>query len=147
MFCYNAFFIEFGFLLKGNSLKFLKYWFPVILYCCMIFGVSTIPGNQVPQTISVSDKLMHMTLYAGLSALFARAVAFNSHKPWPFLIWLLSLAFVSFYGITDEFHQSYVPGRSSDIQDWMADLIGGGIGAALYLLWLRTKQAKQIKNI
>jgi VanZ family protein len=49
------------------------------------------------------------------------------------------LYFVSFYGITDEFHQSFVIGRSSDLVDWSADVTGGAIGAAVYLL-LRSKK-------
>ncbi|MBL8013699.1 MAG: VanZ family protein [Candidatus Omnitrophica bacterium] len=113
----------------------------------MIFGVSAVPGKQVPHSLSVFDKFIHMSIYTGLAVLFARAVAANSIRFWPSLIWAISLAFVAFYGITDEFHQSFVDGRSSDLQDWIADLIGGSAGAAIYLLWLQIKRAKQIKSL
>lgn len=113
----------------------------------MIFGVSAVPNTQLPQAISLSDKLVHMMIYAVLAVLFARAVAFSSPKPWPFLIWIMSVAFVSFYGITDEFHQSFVDGRSSDLRDWVADLIGGSIGAALYLFWRQTRQPKESHSL
>lgn len=135
-------FVRMPFSLKGNTLKFLKYWFPVILYCCMIFGVSAIPGKQIPDTISVSDKLIHMSEYAILAILVARAVSQTSQRQWGLMCWVLAVAFVAFYGITDEFHQSYVLGRSSDLHDWVADLTGGGFGAAVYLFWKRISRKK-----
>lgn len=49
-------------------------------------------------------------------------------------LWLLVLAAVviaSLYGITDEFHQSFVPGRMSDPADWFTDTCGAALGAAV----------------
>ncbi len=135
------------FFLKGNSLKFLKYWFPVILYCCMIFGVSAMPNLQLKGTISFSDKIVHMFEYAVLAVLFARAVAASSQRSWGLLIWTMSVAFIAFYGITDEFHQSFIIGRSSDLSDWIADLIGGSLGAAVYLVWLKVKDIKMFRRL
>ena len=123
-------------------MKFLKYWFPVVLYCCIIFGVSAIPNVQVPQTVFISDKLVHMCEYAILAVLFARAIRHASQTEWFLLIWVIAIFFVAFYGITDEFHQSYVAGRSSDLADWLADIIGGSIGAAVYLFWKVKSQGK-----
>ena len=42
------------------------------------------------------------------------------------LLWLLisSLIFSSLYGLSDEWHQYYVPGRMSDVADWVADTLG-----------------------
>jgi MYXO-CTERM domain-containing protein len=42
---------------------------------------------------------------------------------------------VSFYGASDEVHQSFVPGRDSDVLDWRADTIGGAAAAGLLLAW------------
>ena len=39
------------------------------------------------------------------------------------------------YGISDEFHQSFVPGRTPDVLDWLADT-SGALLAALLLAWL-----------
>jgi VanZ family protein len=59
----------------------------------------------------------------------------------------LIAAIASVYGITDEFHQSFVPGRDANIWDWLADTIGACIGAGLAvaagkrgIFWLRNKQ-------
>ena len=40
------------------------------------------------------------------------------------------MALASLYGATDEFHQSFVPGRDSDVLDWVADTLGAALGAA-----------------
>ena len=127
---------------EGNSLKFMKYWFPVALYCCMIFGVSSISNIQLPDTLPNSDKFVHMSEYALLAALFARAVRHTSQREWHLLIWVMAIFFVAFYGITDEFHQSFVAGRSSDLADWLADITGGSVGAAVYLLWVSKTRKK-----
>jgi VanZ family protein len=119
----------------------LKYWFPVLLYCCIIFGVSAVPVSELPPSVPFSDKAVHMLVYAVLAVLFARAVRHSSQTKWALMIWALAVYFVAFYGITDEFHQSFVSGRSSDLVDWAADVVGGTIGAAVYLFWKSKKQS------
>ena len=47
----------------------------------------------------------------------------------------MSVCFVVFYGMTDEFHQMFVPGRTSSIDDLFADTIGAFIGAGLCWAW------------
>jgi VanZ family protein len=45
----------------------------------------------------------------------------------------VSLVLSSLYGVSDEFHQSFVPGRTPDVHDWMADTWGAAM-AILVLL-------------
>jgi VanZ family protein len=47
----------------------------------------------------------------------------------------LALAIAAAYGIFDELHQSFVPGRSADILDWFADVCGALIGIGACWLW------------
>ena len=49
---------------------------------------------------------------------------------------ILAMVWASLYGASDEFHQSFVPGRHVEIADWLADTLGGGVGAAA--VWLKT---------
>ena len=88
------------------------------------------------------DKFIHATEYALLAGLLARAVLNTNQNAWFPLVWAIAVFFVAFYGITDEFHQSFVVGRSSDLDDWMADVTGGMIGTTIYLFW----QSKLNKN-
>jgi VanZ family protein len=48
----------------------------------------------------------------------------------------------SIYGATDEFHQRFVPHRSADAGDWMADTAGAVLGALLAWLVLRRWRAR-----
>ncbi|MBE0435524.1 MAG: VanZ family protein, partial [Methylomicrobium sp.] len=59
-------------------------------------------------------------------------------KPW--LLAVVSLIFCSLYGISDEWHQSFVDGRSSDVYDWIADTIGAAI--ALFILYQFTSRSR-----
>jgi len=117
---------------------FVLYWLPVILYGCIIFYLSSISTLSVLPGIKegtdtfadlgmVSEfwpRLSHFIEYAGFSLLIFRA-AYNSKKEWlrqnPFL-W--ALVFASIFGMSDEFHQLFVPSRSCNIGDWLADTFG-----------------------
>jgi VanZ family protein len=96
----------------------------------------------MPSAFPDLDKFIHATEYALLAGLFVRAVLGTNQNAWFPLVWAIAVFFVAFYGITDEFHQSFVVGRSSDLKDWMADTVGGMIGASIYLFW----QTKLNKN-
>jgi VanZ family protein len=114
-------------------LKFLKFWFPVLIYCCIIFAASSIPSIDLGGTIPNLDKVVHMVEYGILSVLFSRAVRATSPQASLLLGFAITLYFVVFYGTTDEFHQSFVLGRSCDLNDLMADTIGGAMASLIYL--------------
>lgn len=111
-------------------------WGPVIMYCVLIFRVSAQQDLSPPQFPS-SDKVAHFVVYGGLGVLWARA-ARTSWPYWTFQVLLLStLLFTGLYGVTDEWHQMYVPGRFSDWRDALADVCGGTVGGIMYLLGSR----------
>jgi len=127
-------------------LKFLRFWFPVLVYCCIIFGASSIPHVEFPAAIPNLDKVVHTFEYGFLGILFSRAVRATSVSASLPLVFAITLYFVVFYGITDEFHQSFVPGRSADLNDLMADTLGGAVAAAGYLFWQREKQQQRVRG-
>ena len=45
---------------------------------------------------------------------------------------ILAIVIASLYGITDEFHQYFVPGRTTDVLDWIVDTCGAALGSAIY---------------
>jgi VanZ family protein len=131
---------------EGNSLKFLKFWFPVLVYCCIIFGASSIPSVQFPSAFPNVDKLIHAMEYGFLAVLFSRAVRETSARASLPLVFAITLYFVVFYGITDEFHQSFVPGRSADLNDLLADTVGGAIAAVSYLFWKQKNNGNVLRG-
>ena len=98
----------------------------------LIYYSSAIPGENIPKIdIPNIDKLLHFVEYFILGALLVRAFSNSSDKVNFKLILLLSVLIASIYGLLDEFHQSFVPGRSPDIFDLFSDIIGSLLGALL----------------
>jgi VanZ family protein len=99
----------------------------------MLFGfssLSTLPSP--PGDLSAYD--VHIAAYAGLGALSARAAGKGLRD----VSWRAVLAAVvisSLYGVSDEYHQLFVPGRSFDILDIVADIIGSIVGASGVGAW------------
>jgi len=85
----------------------------------------------------LKDKVLHFTAYALLGALFLRAFNVTRIKHHLKLIFALSVLLSSLYGISDEIHQSFVPYRTADAMDALADIIGSAFGAGVLSLWLK----------
>lgn len=120
---------------------FLRYPFfryiPSILCFALIFKFSAMPNDELDFMEGLSDKLLHGLAYfctAIACSFWTRLEVFRA-KPW--FGFLLGFLLATLYGATDEFHQSFVPGRSCELADFLADAVGAFLGAALYLLVLR----------
>lgn len=73
-------------------------------------------------------------LYAGLGSLVARALAGGWRQPVTIRTVCLTIAITAAYGVSDEAHQYFVPLRSVDAFDVVADAVGGAVAAfAVYL--------------
>jgi VanZ family protein len=78
------------------------------------------------------DKLLHFACYALLAALFLRAFNTTPLKHNLKLVLILSVLLSALYGISDEIHQSFVPYRSADYMDVLANILGSIAGVYLY---------------
>lgn len=109
-------------------------WGPVVVCMGAIFALSSCPSLPKPPGICGFDKFQHFSAYGCLAFLTARAIRGNM-RDWN-LSRVASLAVViaAIYGITDEFHQRFVPNRSCDVFDWTADVTGAILGTALLLV-------------
>ncbi|HHD82679.1 MAG TPA: VanZ family protein [Bacteroidetes bacterium] len=101
--------------------KFINLTF-LVLYCSFIFWLSSKPTLPAPMLFTHQDKIFHMGAYFIMGILAWRF--FNDLFAKPIIVFLVSLCFSSIYGISDEWHQSHVPGREADILDWLADTLG-----------------------
>ncbi len=112
-------------------------WIPAAAYAAVIFWLSSQsrPLPFLPSPIFDFDKLLHAVEYAVLGALLFRALRLSGLPPRHAL--LLAFALASLYGASDEWHQSFVPERSSDPWDWASDSAGGAAGAAAAWVALR----------
>ena len=123
----------------GN--KFFAYWFPVFVYCLLIFIQSSRPSPDITPHWPYVDKVLHFFAYALLSALFLRAFNTTRIKNNLKLIFILSVLLSSLYGISDEIHQSFVPYRTADPMDVLADILGSIAGVYLYQKTLSISQS------
>ena len=125
--------------LLNELMKFLKFWFPLILYSGIIYYVSSLPELSIPGKWKV-DKVMHVTEYLPFGFLTARALGSSGWK-W---FWAVPAAvlFRVLYGLTDEFHQLSVLGRSCDVFDVVADAVGGTGGALIFLLTSKRRKVE-----
>lgn len=109
---------------------------PLILYWILLFTATSLPAANVP-SIAVSDKIKHFSAFFGLSVLLSLTLLYQK-KVLLFKKYFLAAAVIitSFYGLLDEIHQSFVPGRNSEFLDWVADSLGAAAGVLLvyYLL-------------
>lgn len=88
----------------------------------------------------MEDKLLHFAAYFiyGLTIQFALINSTN-YKSKKYYLTIILIG--AFFGMTDEIHQYFIPGRSSDILDWIADLLGVSFSLTLknLILWLKNR--------
>ena len=96
--------------------------------------------SDLPSVERVSDKTLHVAAYFvfGLLCLRATHGGFGPLRGWPTAA---ALALALAYGGLDEWHQSWVPGRTPSVLDWVADGAGAGLACAAVALWNRLRPA------
>ncbi|HUG34474.1 MAG TPA: VanZ family protein [Anaerolineales bacterium] len=112
-------------------------WLPALLIMGIIFWFSSLPSEQLPQ-FDWADRLIkksgHVLGYAILGASYWYALGMQAKHRW--YAWLLAVA----YAVTDEFHQSFVPGRGPSAWDI---LIFDNLGTLLGLWFANRKISKR----
>ncbi len=123
--------------MKDNHRFFLIYRLPLVLYCAVIFIQSAYPSVVRLRNVPFGDKYLHVAGYALLGILFFRA--FRSLRPGNRLLGviLLSISASTAYGISDEIHQYFVPCRTADVMDALADMVGSALGVLGYFLLIK----------
>ncbi|MCF6290472.1 MAG: VanZ family protein [Desulfobacterales bacterium] len=108
---------------------------PALMVMAGIFFLSHLPGKELPlPPVFGIDKLLHAGVYAVLA--WTIFFALHPHQGGGRPSWrlcLLVVALTVLYGISDEFHQSFVPGRFPSGWDVVADGAGGLLAAWLWL--------------
>ena len=99
----------------------------------VIFFFSSL--HEAPLPPGVGDKPAHAFGYLGFGLVIARALAGGVPPRITLRQVLIGLAIASLYGASDEWHQSFVAGRTSDVADWYSDTIGSAIGLMVCWAW------------
>ncbi len=117
-------------------------WGGVILWAGAIwFGSSLNIGSQSPLMKFGPDKLGHFVEFSILAMLAANALMtrprLSATEAGRRNAWRLAVIITALWGVLDEIHQLWVPARTSDPFDAVADILGGMVGAWLLLYWIR----------
>lgn len=108
--------------------RFLPWLWPLAL-ATLIFIASGRSQVVGPKLIGF-DKIVHFGVFGLLASLVVRT-GFAPRRAW------IAIVIVSLFGITDEWHQSFTPGRAVEFADWAADTLGAIVAVTLYVKWPR----------
>ena len=113
-------------------------WGPVVAQMAAIFALSS--ASALPSLPGgLTNHTGHFLGYGLLSGLAMRGFAGAQWKGVTFATSWRSVLLSSVYGMTDEYHQSFVTGRSAAVDDWVADTAGAAV-VALALLWIARRR-------
>ncbi len=83
------------------------------------------------------DKLLHAFAFGSLAFTSSYWFSDRAWKEKSGLLFFMIVVIVALYGVSDEFHQSFVPNRSVSVYDWIADCVGAVLAVLLRLLIVR----------
>jgi VanZ family protein len=110
-------------------------WLPPTLWAVFTLVLTSIPGADLPEVpVGGFDKSVHLALYGTLGFLSVRAAA---HARRPVGAAVRVLVAVALFAALDELHQRFIPGRSMELFDWVADTLGAAAGGTLALVAAR----------
>jgi len=113
----------------------------------LVMGTIFFLSHQQGDTIDLGeipglDKLAHMGMYGVLAATVILAHRLPTKKRFPLQVCCATLVVCLFYGLSDELHQSFVPGRFVSGADVLADLCGAALVSAGWLFMEKRRKEK-----
>lgn len=116
----------------------LRYFIPAFIWAVVIFGVSSIPDLSTPSFgFKLMDKLAHFGAFFILGLFVAYGFG-RQNLDSRYIFWISVIVSVV-YGISDEAHQFFVPGRRMDGLDMLADAMGAAVASGLYTFKLKKR--------
>ena len=122
--------------------RFWVLWSP-LAYMAGIFLLSSVPGEIHPEEPGMLrvflwvppdvQNLLHVPVYAGLAWLWCGSLQ-RLRLPQGTVIWL-AFALTVGYGLLDELHQSFVPGRLANGADLLLNTLGAALAVWLFRRW------------
>jgi len=122
--------------ISSNSKMFV--FVPLIFYWFTIFVLTTWPSPEFPPVLAIGDKIQHFLAYFVLGSILFFALHFQERFPmFRKRIFLSAIAICYLYGIFDEIHQIFIPGRSFDWFDLLANYTGSYLGVSVSYIYLK----------
>jgi VanZ family protein len=127
--------------------KFVKWWLPVLVWLGVIFigsSIGSVPRVGGKSTDAVVHRVAHLIEFAVLGVLTLRAVSQDKRITKRELI--ITVIVSAVYGASDEIHQRFTPGRSSEGLSVLFDVAGGLAGAWVYRWWRSRRRPQQVTD-
>ncbi len=118
--------------MSSSRFRPLLYWLPALAWMALIFVLSSQSGLRVSEDAAVDKPFRitgHLLAFAGLAALLLFALSRGGRPRWHLVV--IALGITVLYGVSDEWHQSFVPDRTGRVDDLVVDTIGATIGLAI----------------
>ena len=110
-------------------------WLPAAAYMAVIWFVSSFETPTFPTSLfPLRDKRVHVVEYGVLGFLVAHACLRTFPRHPRARVALFAMLAGLLWGVLDEIHQAFVPGRSADLLDIVADSVGVTLGTLSRLL-------------
>ena len=110
--------------MANRPVPFVLRWLPALILMAAIFFFSSLPSSSLPY-FGIWDLLVkkggHMTGYAMLGLAYYFALPASLKRSYR---WVLALLMALLFSLSDEFHQSFVQGRTSSLVDVGIDMLG-----------------------
>ena len=123
----------------------VRQWGPPVLWAAFILLLTSIPGSDIPHVSFMSfrdsDKLVHGTMYAIFAFLAVRSLI-RAGRPLRQAVLVVMLG-IAIFAALDEWHQQFIPGRSMDVLDWLADISGATIGTLAATMASRVRERRE----
>jgi VanZ family protein len=103
-----------------------------LVFAALIFIASERPAPSGPD-VAGTDKAVHFVVYGVLATMTCRL-----GNGWPAAA--RAVLATACFGALDEWHQSFVPARSAEFADWIADTLGAIVAVILYTAWPRYRR-------
>ena len=120
----------------GGARLIVRRWLPPLLWAGVILFGTSLPQEAVPVQTSKIDKILHFSIYTVFSFLLTRQISEITTR-WRAA--LIAVVFAMVFGALDEWHQRFIPGRSTEFADWQADSLGAVVGALAAVVILRRR--------
>lgn len=113
---------------------------PMLVCMATIFTLSHQPASRHEWLFPGADKIAHLVVYAVLSGTVIYAFSAETRRRNRGVVLVTALLVPILFGLSDEYHQSWIPGRTSEFLDLVADAVGGLITALIWFLFVSDKQ-------
>ena len=135
-------------LLSHSFKNVARLWLPVVGWMVVVFigsSIGSVPRVGGPTSDAIVHRVAHVLEFAVLGALLLRALSRGRRSTKR--EWIITVLATGLYAASDEFHQRFTPGRSSEGITVVFDVAGGMLGAWAYGAWRKRRERQSSSRL